>query len=137
MAQLPGLAQAKWTNQILDEMLDARQKNLPHISAEKAEQLRDRMNRAVRDCLVTGYEPLVGSLELPDPDGKHVLAAAIKAGAQVVVTWNLKDFPQERLAPGTSGPSLPKISFSTGSGLTAKPYGRASSRLWIRAREGQ
>jgi hypothetical protein len=51
------------------------------------------MNRAVRDCLVTGYEPLVDAIDLPDPDDRHVLAAAIKARAQVIVTHNLKDFP--------------------------------------------
>ncbi|MEU8414186.1 PIN domain-containing protein [Amycolatopsis japonica] len=51
------------------------------------------MNASVRDCLVTGYEPLVVTLDLPDPDDRHVLAAAIKAQAQVIVTENLRDFP--------------------------------------------
>ncbi len=51
------------------------------------------MNRAVRDCLVTGYEPLIEAVDLPDPDDRHVLAAAIKARAQVIVTHNLKHFP--------------------------------------------
>jgi PIN domain len=51
------------------------------------------MNAAVRDCLVSGYEPLVEGLKLPDPGDRHVLAAAIKAGAQVIVTRNLKHFP--------------------------------------------
>lgn len=57
------------------------------------------MNRAIRDVLVTGYEPLVEVLDLPDPDDRHVLAAAIKARAQVIVTDNLKDFPRARLVP--------------------------------------
>jgi nucleoside-diphosphate-sugar epimerase len=56
------------------------------------------MNEAVRDCLVTGYEELIGSLTLPDPDDRHVLAAAIRAGAEVIVTYNLTDFPAETLA---------------------------------------
>lgn len=51
------------------------------------------MNAAVPDCQVTGYEPLVEGLKLPDANDRHVLAAAIKAGAQVIVTRNLKDFP--------------------------------------------
>lgn len=55
------------------------------------------MNKAVRDCLVTGYEPLLEAIELPDPDDRHVLAAAIKARAQVIVTHNLKDFPPAAL----------------------------------------
>ncbi len=57
------------------------------------------MNDAVRDCLVTGYEDLIASLSLPDPDDRHVLAAAIRADADVIVTYNLKDFPAETLAP--------------------------------------
>ena len=56
------------------------------------------MNEAVRDCLVTGYEDLIDSLTLPDPDDRHVLAAAIRAGASVIVTYNLKDFPAATLA---------------------------------------
>ena len=44
------------------------------------------MGTAVRDCLVTGHEPLIEGLELPDPDDRHVLAAAIRCNAQVIVT---------------------------------------------------
>jgi predicted nucleic acid-binding protein len=99
IAQVPHLVQAKWTDRILDEMLDALRKNLTDISDEKAGRLRDLMNAAVRDCLVSDYEPLIDRLDLPDPDDRHVLAAAIKVGAQSIVTWNLKDFPKEKLAP--------------------------------------
>jgi hypothetical protein len=56
------------------------------------------MNEAVRDCLVSDYEDLIASLSLPDPDDRHVLAAAIRAGAEVIVTCNLRDFPAETLA---------------------------------------
>jgi predicted nucleic acid-binding protein len=98
MAQLPHLVQAKWTDQILDEVLRSLQKQRPDISDEKASNLRELMNAAVRDCLVTGYEPLIPALELPDPDDRHVLAAAIKVSAQVIVTRNLRHFPRNRLA---------------------------------------
>jgi hypothetical protein len=57
------------------------------------------MNAAVRDCLVSGYEGLIESVSLPDPDDRHVVAAAIRAGAQVIVTANLKDFPKPALTP--------------------------------------
>lgn len=57
------------------------------------------MNIAMEDALVTGYESLIDDLVLPDPDDRHVLAAAIRAGAQVIVTANLKDFPAAVLAP--------------------------------------
>jgi predicted nucleic acid-binding protein len=93
-----GTVQAKWTNAILDEMTAALRRNRPDIPAAKLDRLRDLMNRAVRDCLVLGYEPLIEGLKLPDPDDRHVLAAAIKAGAQVIVTRNLRDFPASDLA---------------------------------------
>ncbi len=57
------------------------------------------MNEAIRDGLVEGYEALIPGLTLPDPDDRHVLAAAICAGAKVIVTFNLSDFPSEVLQP--------------------------------------
>jgi hypothetical protein len=61
--------------------------------------LRDLLNAHVRDCLVTGYETLIDAVTLPDPDDRHVLAAAIRAGADLIVTFNLKDFPEKDLKP--------------------------------------
>jgi hypothetical protein len=48
-------------------------------------------------CLVVGYQDLIPSLTLPDANDRHVLAAAICAGADVIVTYNLKDFPTTTL----------------------------------------
>lgn len=56
------------------------------------------MTEAVPDCIVTGFETLVDGLVLPDPDDRHVLAAAVRAGAQAIITFNLKDFPDEALS---------------------------------------
>lgn len=56
------------------------------------------MNQAVPDCLVEGYEELIPKLVLPDPDDRHVLAAAIRGGAEIVVTYNLTDFPADALS---------------------------------------
>jgi hypothetical protein len=67
IAQLPHLVQAKWTDEILDEMLRALRKNLPDISEEKAGRLWQRMNAAVRDCLVVGYEPSLRCWTFPIP----------------------------------------------------------------------
>jgi predicted nucleic acid-binding protein len=94
-----GLVQAKWTNTILDEMQENLGANRPDIPAEKLTRLRTLMNRAVPDVLVEGYEPLIDTLKLPDPKDRHVLAAAIKSQAQMIVTSNLRDFPDDVLAP--------------------------------------
>lgn len=88
-----GLVQAKWTDQILDEVFRNLTANRPDLDPHKLARTRELMNKAVRDCLVTGYEPLIDALELPDRDDRHVLAAAIKARAQVIITNNLRDFP--------------------------------------------
>ena len=55
------------------------------------------MNTHVRDALVTDFEELIKVLNLPDPDDRHVLAAAIKGRADLIVTANLKDFPADIL----------------------------------------
>ena len=57
------------------------------------------MDEALPQALVTGYEGLIPNITLPDPDDRHVLAAAITGRADVIVTYNLKDFPEEALAP--------------------------------------
>lgn len=62
------------------------------------ERRRAAMDAAVPDARVSGYAPLVGALTLPDPDDRHVLAAAIRAKAQVIVTFNEADFPPATLA---------------------------------------
>jgi len=91
------LFSAKWTDHIHDEWIRNLSARRPEI-AERLQRTRELMDRAVPDCLVQGYEPLVEGLELPDRDDRHVLAAAIRAGAQAIVTFNLKDFPESSLA---------------------------------------
>ena len=57
------------------------------------------MNKAIADVVVDDYATLIPGIQLPDPDDRHVVAAAIRAGAQAIVTLNLKDFPKEQLEP--------------------------------------
>ena len=55
------------------------------------------MDQAVPYCLITDYKDLIDNLELPDPDDRHVLAAATRCQAGVIVTFNLDDFPNDIL----------------------------------------
>lgn len=96
---LSGLYRARWTARIQDEWISALQRQRPDLSAEALAWTRDQMDGAVPDCLVRGYESLEMGLTLPDPNDRHVLAAAILCGAGTIVTYNLKDFPDEVLAP--------------------------------------
>jgi len=94
---LTGLFSSRWTDQIHDEWIRNLLKARPELKS-KLERTRELMNKAVPDSLITDYEPLIESLELPDVDDRHVLAAAIRAGAQAIVTFNLKDFPKDILS---------------------------------------
>lgn len=87
-----------WAETIHDEWVRNFLKDNPQITAERLARTRTLMNEAVRDCLVTGYEDLIDSLALPDPDDRYVLAAVIRGGAEIIVIYNLKDFPGEILA---------------------------------------
>jgi predicted nucleic acid-binding protein len=88
-----GTLRAKWTDAIHDEWGRNLLKNHPNVSEERVARTRKLMNEAIRDCLVTGYIDLIDSLRLPDPDDRHVLAAAIRSQSEIIVTFNLKDFP--------------------------------------------
>ena len=95
---LTGLFRAHWSAEVHDEWIRNLLKNRPDITRDKLERTRRLMDQAAPDALVTGYESLIDSLELPDRDDRHVLAAAIRCGASVIVTLNLSDFPNAALA---------------------------------------
>jgi hypothetical protein len=92
------LFRAKWTADIHDEWIRSLLKDRPHIKPSDLQRTRSLMDTAVRDCIVTGYQPMIPSLTLPDPDDRHVLAAAIVGRCDVIVTQNLKHFPEAALA---------------------------------------
>ena len=93
-----GLFRAKWTDSIHDEWIRNLLANRTDLDPAKLARTRELMNEAVPDSLVTGYEELIGGLDLPDVDDRHVLAAAIHCKAAAIITFNLKDFPPEKLA---------------------------------------
>ncbi len=91
--------QAKWTTDIHREWIEALLRNEPHRDRAALQRTRDLMDRATRDCLVTGYETLVPTLDLPDPGDRHVLAAAIFGRCDAIATSNLRRFPNAAVEP--------------------------------------
>jgi len=96
---LTDLFRARWTNAIHEEWMRNVLKNRPDLTRAQLERTRDLMNANVRDCLVTGYEDLIDAVTLPDPDDRHVLAAAIRGRADVIVTFDLDDLPADAIQP--------------------------------------
>jgi predicted nucleic acid-binding protein len=88
------LFRARWSAEIHDEWIRNLRAQRPDIDPNRLERTRELMDRHVRDGLVTGHMPLVPSLSLPDEDDRHVLAAAIRSDAEVIITKNLKHFPR-------------------------------------------
>lgn len=92
-----GLFRGRWTKQIQDEWIRNLLKNRPDLNEIQLERTRVLMNNTILDCLVIDYEELIPGISLPDPKDVHVVAAAIKSQAQIIVTYNIKDFPLEIL----------------------------------------
>src|SRR5438270_11035631 len=92
-----GLCRLRWSDEILDELGQNLQEERG-LSEEQARHLLTEMRKAFPEATVTGYERLTGKMT-NKPEDRHVLATAVHAGAQVIVTDNLKDFAEEALAP--------------------------------------
>jgi hypothetical protein len=96
---LTDMFKARWTDEIHDEWTRSVLADRPDVTAENLARCRRLMDAHVPDCLITGYETLIPTLTLPDPDDRHVLAAAIHGEAELIVTFNLGDFPVSVLGP--------------------------------------
>ncbi len=94
---LSGLFQARWSEKILDEVFSSLVEARPDLDPVRLAVTRRKMCEAVPDSLVKGYENLLPAVELPDAEDRHVVAAAIRCRAQVIVTNNVKDFPASSL----------------------------------------
>ncbi|MBO9550959.1 PIN domain-containing protein [Pseudomonas sp.] len=88
-----GIYRARWTREIDEEWKRNLLTNRKDLTRDQLDRLSGLMEAAIPDALISGYEHLGASLVLPDPDDVHVLAAAIACSAQVIVTFNLRDFP--------------------------------------------
>jgi predicted nucleic acid-binding protein len=96
---LSGQFRARWSTEIHEEWKRNLLLNRPDLTREQVDRTSALMDKAIPDGLVTDYEALVAGLELPDADDRHVLAAAIRCQASVIVTFNDKDFPSAALEP--------------------------------------
>ena len=95
---LADIYRACWSEMIHDEWTRNVLASRPDLQPDQLKRTRQLMNSHVRDSLVTGFEYLIPSFNLPDPDDRHVAAAAVHSGASLIVTFNLKDFPAEQLS---------------------------------------
>jgi hypothetical protein len=96
---LSGRFRARWTQEIHREWKRNLLKNRTDLTIEQLDRTSELMDRAIPDACVYDFEDLITGLSLPDTNDRHVLAAAIRCGAGVIVTFNLKDFPDTCLAP--------------------------------------
>jgi predicted nucleic acid-binding protein len=87
--------QALWSASVLDEL----ERNLLErgLAKEAVTYRISEMRRAFPDAEVRGYESLVESMTC-DPKDRHVLAAAVRSDAEVLVTFNIRDFPDSSVA---------------------------------------
>ena len=92
-----GLYLPHWSGEILVE-LERSLVRSGRIDAARARRLVAAIRRAFEDAEVSGYEHLIEAMATSASD-RHVAAAAIVAGARVIVTLNLRDFPATALAP--------------------------------------
>ena len=99
----------RWSNEILDELRRTLLEKLGR-STEQIDHLLAELNRHFADCRVEGFETLVARMT-NDPGDRHVIAAAVKCGAEAIVTFNHGTFPTLRSTLGISKLSI-QMSFS-------------------------
>lgn len=97
LAEPPHLYLPRWTYEIMDETRRTLENKLD-LSRSQTQHLESEFQKYFGESWVEGYEPLVDSMP-NDPKDRHVLAAAVKCGAQTIVTFNVKHFPRELLLP--------------------------------------
>src|SRR6266516_3531314 len=102
-----GILRPKWTGRIHREWMRAVLRNRATTSRAKLQRTRRLMDQHVRGCRVRGYQRWERRLTLPDPDDRHVLAAALACVADVIVTFNTSDFPPHVLLPFGVAAELP------------------------------
>ncbi len=85
----------RWSDEIIHETVSTLQTKLGK-PREKTDYLVGELTEYFADAWVEGYEGLTASMD-NDPGDRHVLAAAVRCGAEAIVTFNLRHFPQASL----------------------------------------
>jgi predicted nucleic acid-binding protein len=93
-----GAYRARWTAEIQDEWIRNLLEKRTDLNKERLFRTASLMNEAVEDALIENYEYVIQTLNLPDPNDRHVLAATIVGHADAIVTFNLKDFPEKMVS---------------------------------------
>jgi predicted nucleic acid-binding protein len=130
-----GLYLPLWSDTILQELRDSRERAYPHRDPQALELRVSYMCQAFPSATIRGWERMAEEIApmLPDPDDAHVIAAARTGGAELIVTDNLKDFPLEMLAPwGLSSISADKFLvklWRSGPGAGSEALRMQSSRM--------
>ncbi len=87
-----GAIDVRWSSEVIVELRRTLIDRLELPSA-KVDRLLDTLHRAFPFAQVPDFERRIESLELPDEDDRHVLAAALCGECDLLVTSNLRDFP--------------------------------------------
>jgi predicted nucleic acid-binding protein len=98
LAEEPALYRPLWSEEILQELGGVLKKRF-HRTQEEVDWRLERMRDAFPEAMVTVPKELLKAIDcIPDENDKHVLAAAIMAHANAIITQNTKHFPPECLA---------------------------------------
>jgi predicted nucleic acid-binding protein len=82
---------------LLEEFTSIFEKKGMNLSSEQIQRQVELITKACNNALVENYEDLIPSIQIKDENDRHVVAAAIKCNANIIVTYNLKDFPNDYL----------------------------------------
>ncbi len=110
-----GLFRARWSHGVHDEWSAAVLRRRNDLTSDQLRPITGQMDGAIPDALVSGYHALIPALQLPDPDDRHILAAAIVGKADVIVTFNLSDFPTNYIEQFGIHTKHPDLFFSVNS----------------------